>query len=66
MNLKEKLQQLAIERQNLQIALYEVSGAMKILEQQILETQAVPESTQPSDIEALAPESKTESSKSKA
>jgi hypothetical protein len=49
MNLKEKLQQLAIERQNLQIALYEVSGAMKILEQQILE--AEPESNQPSDTE---------------
>ena len=54
MNLKEKLQQLAIERQNLQIALYEVSGAMKILEQQILE--AEPESTQPSDIKASTPE----------
>ena len=50
MNLKEKLQQLAIERQNLQIALYEVSGAMKILEQQILE--AEPEANQPSDTEA--------------
>ena len=50
MNLKEKLQQLAIERQNLQIALYEVSGAMKILEQQILD--AEPESNQPSDTEA--------------
>ena len=59
MNLKEKLQQLAIERQNLQIALYEVSGAMKILEQQILETQAVPESTQPSDIEASTPQEAT-------
>ena len=54
MNLKEKLQQLAIERQNLQIALYEVSGAMKILEQQILE--AEPESTQPSDTEASTPQ----------
>ena len=50
MNLKEKLQQLALERQNLQIALYEVSGAMKILEQQILE--AEPEVNQPSDTEA--------------
>ena len=50
MNLKEKLQELALERQNLQIALYEVSGAMKILEQQILE--AEPESNQPSDIKA--------------
>jgi hypothetical protein len=59
MNLKEKLQQLAQERQNLQIALYEVSGAMKILEQQILETQAVPESNQPSDIEASTPQEAT-------
>ena len=64
MNLKEKLQQLAIERQNLQIALYEVSGAMKILEQQILE--AEPESGQPSDIKASTQESKAESLKSKA
>ena len=64
MNLKEKLQQLALERQNLQIALYEVSGAMKILEQQILE--AEPESNQPSDTEALGQESEKMSSKSKA
>ena len=54
MNLKEKLQQLAIERQNLQIALYEVSGAMKILEQQILE--AEPELNQPSYTEASTPQ----------
>ena len=64
MNLKEKLQQLAIERQNLQIALYEVSGAMKILEQQILE--AEPELNQPSDTKALTQESEKESLKSKA
>ena len=64
MNLKEKLQQLAIERQNLQIALYEVSGAMKILEQQILE--AEPVSSQPSDTEASTQESEKVSSKSKA
>ena len=57
MNLKEKLQQLAIERQNLQIALYEVSGAMKILEQQILE--AGPELTQPSNTEASIPQEAT-------
>ena len=57
MNLKEKLQQLAIERQNLQIALYEVSGAMKILEQQILE--AEPELNQPSDPEASTPQEAT-------
>ena len=60
MNLKEKLQQLAIERQNLQIALYEISGAMKILEQQILE--AEPESGQPSDTEASTPQEATASS----
>ena len=60
MNLKEKLQQLALERQNLQIALYEVSGAMKILEQQILE--AEPESNQPSDTEASTPQEATASS----
>ena len=57
MNLKEKLQQLAIERQNLQIALYEVSGAMKILEQQILE--AEPEANQQSDTEASTPQEAT-------
>ena len=66
MNLKEKLQQLAQERQNLQIAMIEITGAMKILEQQILETQAAPESTQPSETKASNQEPKTESSKSKA
>ena len=56
MNLKEKLQELAQERQNLQVAMIEVTGAMKILEQQILEPQAAPESTQPSNTEASAPQ----------
>ena len=64
MNLKEKLQQLAQERQNLQVAMIEITGAMKILEQQILE--AEPESSLPSDTEALSRESKAKSSKSKA
>ena len=64
MNLKEKLQQLAQERQNLQIAMIEITGAMKILEQQILE--AEPESSQPSDTVASSQESKAESSKSRA
>ena len=50
MNLQEKLQQLAQERQNLQVAMIEITGAMKILEQQILE--AEPEAMQPSDTEA--------------
>ena len=53
MNLQEKLQQLAQERQNLQIAMIEITGAMKILEQQILE--AEPEAVQPSDTEASTP-----------
>ena len=57
MNLKDKLQQLALERQNLQIAIYEVNGAMKILEQQILE--AEPESNQPSNTEASTPQEAT-------
>ena len=52
MNLQEKLRQLAIERQNLTIALHEINGAMKLLEQQILETQETPEASQPSDTEA--------------
>ena len=64
MNLKEKLQQLAIERQNLQIALYEVNGAMKILEQQILE--AEPGLAQPSDTKASSQELEKVSSRSKA
>ena len=64
MNLKEKLQELAQERQNLQVAIIEVTGAMKILEQQILEVE--PESNQPSNTEASSQESETVSSKSKA
>ena len=66
MNLQERLQQLAQQREQLWIALHETNGAMKILEQQILETQAVPESTQPSDIKASTQVSETVSSKSKA
>ena len=57
MNLKEKLQQLAIERQNLQVAMIEITGAMKILEQQILETE--PESSQPLNTEASTPQEAT-------
>jgi len=59
MNLKEKLQELAQERQNLQVAMIEITGAMKILEQQILETQAAPESTQPLDTKASTPQEVT-------
>ena len=59
MNLQERLQQLAQQREQLWIALHETNGAMKILEQQILETQAVPESNQPSDTEASTPQEAT-------
>jgi len=37
MNLQEKLQQLSLERQNLTIALHEINGAIKIVQQQINE-----------------------------
>jgi hypothetical protein len=57
MNLQEKLQQLAQERQNLQVAMIEITGAMKILEQQILE--AEPEANQPSGTEASTPQEAT-------
>lgn len=62
MNLQERLQQLAQQREQLWIALHETNGAMKILEQQILETQSVPESVQPSDKEALKQPKETASS----
>ena len=61
MNLKEKLQQLAQQREQLCIALHETNGAMKILELQILE--AEPELSQPLDTTASSQESKTASSK---
>ena len=56
MNLQERLQQLAKQREQLFIALHEVNGAMKILEEQILENQATPEGSQQSDIEASTPQ----------
>ena len=52
MNLQEKLKQLTLERDQLSIAYHEITGAMKILEQQILETQETPEASQPSDTKA--------------
>ena len=59
MNLQERLQQLAQQREQLWIALHETNGAMKLLEQQILETQAAPEANQPSDTEASTPQEAT-------
>ena len=64
MNFKQKLQQLASEREKLIISLHQINGAMKLLEQQILETE--PESDPPSDTEASTQESEAESLKSKA
>ena len=52
MDLQEKLEQLTLERDQLSIAYHEINGAMKLLEQQILETQATPEASQPSDTKA--------------
>ena len=66
MNLQERLQQLAQQREQLWIALHETNGAMKILEQQILETQAAPESIQPLDTKASKQPKETGLSKSKA
>ena len=59
MNLQERLQQLAQQREQLWIALHETNGAMKILEQQILEIQETSEANQPSDTEASTPEEAT-------
>ena len=62
MNLQERLQQLAQQREQLWIALHEVNGAMKILEEQILETQEKHEQVQPLDTKALDQELGTASS----
>ena len=62
MNLQERLQQLAQQREQLWIALHEVNGAMKILEEQILETQETSEANQPSNKEALKQPEETGSS----
>ena len=56
MNLQERLQQLAQQREQLWIALHETNGAMKILEQQILEIQETSEARQPSNTEASTPQ----------
>ena len=62
MNLQERLQQLAQQREQLFVALHEVNGAMKILEQQILEIQETSEANQPSNKEALEQLEETASS----
>ena len=59
MNLQERLQQLAQQREQLWIALHETNGAMKILEQQILEIQETSEANQQLDTEASTPQEAT-------
>jgi len=62
MNLQERLQQLAQRREQLFVALHEVNGAMKILEEQILEIQETSEAIQPLNKEALKQPEETASS----
>ena len=63
MNLQERLQQLAQQREQLWIALHETNGAMKILEEQILETQEKPEEVQPLYTNASTPQEEKAPSK---
>ena len=62
MNLQERLQQLAQQREQIVVALHEVNGAMKLLEEQILETQESSEANQSLSTEASMPQSETASS----
>jgi len=64
--LQETKQHLLLEKEKQLANLYEITGALKLLDQQIVEFQAELESNQPSDIEALDQESEKMSSKSKA
>ena len=64
--LQETKQHLLLEKEKQLANLYEITGALKLLDQQIFESQAELESNQPSDIEALNQESEKMSSKSKA
>ena len=64
--LQETKQNLLLEKEKQLANLYEITGAIKLLDQQIFDFQAELESNQPSDIKASSQELKTESSKSKA
>ena len=59
--LQETKQQLLLEKEKQLANLYEITGALKLLDQQILEMQAF-EENQPSDKKELKTESKTVSS----
>ena len=62
-NLEERLQKLAQQREQIIIALHEVNGAIKLLEEQILETQESPESNQPLSTKASKQAKETASTK---
>ena len=59
--LKETKQQLLLEKEKQLANLYEITGAIKLLDQQILEI-SKSEDTQPSETEASTPQEETASS----
>ena len=60
--LQETKQQLLLEKEKQLANLYEITGAIKLLDQQILEI-SKSEDTQPSETEASTPQEETASSK---
>ena len=60
--LQETKQHLLIEKEKQLANLYEITGALKLLDQQILELQQPSVTDQPSDKEASTKQLKTESS----
>ena len=60
--LQETKQQLLLEKERQLANLYEITGALKLLDQQILELQETSETDLPSDKEASKIELETESS----
>mgnify|MGYP003128867090 CR=1 FL=1 len=64
--LQETKQNLLLEKEKQLANLYEITGAIKLLDQQIFDFQAELESNQPSDTEASTQESEKMSLKSKA
>ena len=64
--LQETKQHLLLEKEKQLANLYEITGALKLLDQQIFEFQAELESNQPSDTKASDQQSEKMSSKSKA
>ena len=60
--LQETKQHLLLEKEKQLANLYEITGALKLLDQQILELQQLSATDQPSDKEASAKQLKTKSS----